>query len=108
MAGEFGGGVKLTGEKDYRAALTAITRNLKEVSSEMNRVTSSFDANDDSAATLEQQQKELSAIYDKQQSELSKLSSTYDSMDQTLEASKKNTQDLTKELNDEKAKLSDI
>lgn len=108
MPGEFGGGVKLTGEKGYREALTAITRNLKEVSSEMNRVTSSFDANDASAATLEQQQKDLSAIYGKQQSEVSKLSAAYDSMDNDLEESKYYTGLLVDQLEKEKEKLAQI
>ena len=42
----FGGAVKLSGESEYRKALQLITQNLKEVSSEMKAVSSSFDSND--------------------------------------------------------------
>ena len=44
----FGGSIKLTGEDSYRKALTQINQSLREVSSEMKVVSSSYDTNDKS------------------------------------------------------------
>ena len=51
MAG-FGGAVKLTGESEYRKALSQITQSLKVVSSEMKAASSAFDAGDKSTKQL--------------------------------------------------------
>lgn len=108
MAGEFGGGVKLTGEKDYRAALTAITRNLKEVSSEMTKVTSTFDANDQSAESLQKAQTDLGKVYAKQLSEIDELNKGYDQMGKALDKGQKHHDGLVKELENEKKKLDEV
>ena len=52
MAGSFGGTVKLTGETEYRKALTSITNSLKELTSEMKLVSSSYGKNEDSIDSL--------------------------------------------------------
>ena len=52
----FGGAVKLTGESEYRKALQQITQNLKEISSEMNVVSTSYDKNDKSIKALAAQE----------------------------------------------------
>ena len=44
----FGGTVKLTGESEYRKALSEISGNLKVLNSEMKAVTSQYDKNDSS------------------------------------------------------------
>ena len=45
MAG-FGSSIKLSGESEYRRALSQINQSLKEVGSEMKVVSASFDKND--------------------------------------------------------------
>lgn len=51
MAG-FGGAVKLTGESEYRKALSQITQSLRVVSSEMKATSSSFANGDKSTKDL--------------------------------------------------------
>ncbi len=52
MAGTFGGAIKLSGEDDYKKALSSITQNLTVLSSSMKALTSSYDVNNDSVTTL--------------------------------------------------------
>ena len=47
-----GGTIKLQGESEYRRALSQITQNLREVSSEMKIVTSTYEKNDTSTDAL--------------------------------------------------------
>ena len=58
----FGGSVKLGGESEYRKALQLITQNLKEVSSEMKAVSSSFDSNDKSVKSVKAQTEALNKV----------------------------------------------
>ena len=51
----FGGTVKLTGESEYRKALSDITSNLKVLNSEMKVITSQYDRNDKSVENLSRQ-----------------------------------------------------
>ena len=48
----FGGTVKLTGESEYKKALSEISSNLKVLNSEMKVVTSQYDKNDKSVENL--------------------------------------------------------
>ena len=48
----FGGSIKLTGESEYRKALTQITQNLKVVSAEMKATTTAFESGDKSVDEL--------------------------------------------------------
>jgi len=66
MAGTFGGTVKLTGESEYRKALTSITNNLKEMTSEMKLITSAYDKNEDSIDSLRQKNEVLNRKYEEQ------------------------------------------
>ena len=52
----FGGAIKLSGESEYKRALAQINQSLRETSSEMKAVTSSYDANDKSLAKLSAQE----------------------------------------------------
>ena len=63
MASSFGGTVKLTGESEYRKALSEITNNLKVLNSEMKTVTSMYDKNDQSAENLTAQNEVLMLKY---------------------------------------------
>ena len=59
MATSFGGTVKLTGESEYRKALSNISNNLRVLSSEMKVVTSQYDSNDRSVSNLSKQNEVL-------------------------------------------------
>ena len=73
----FGGAVKLTGESEYKKALKEITRNLREVSSEMKVVTATFGKNDKSVQGLTAKQAALNLQLREQRSRLSNLESEY-------------------------------
>ena len=62
----FGGAIKLTGESEYKKALSQINQSLKEVSSEMKATTSAYDKNDKSEQALTAQTESLNKVYDQQ------------------------------------------
>lgn len=62
----FGGTVKLTGETEYRKALTSITNSLKELTSEMKLVSSSYGKNEDSIDSLNKKNEILKQKYEEQ------------------------------------------
>ena len=84
MATSFGGTVKLTGESEYRRALSNISNNLRVLSSEMKVVTSQYDTNDRSVSNLSKQNEVLSKKIEEQRQKVSTLK-------QALEDSKKET-----------------
>ena len=84
MTTSFGGTVKLTGESEYRRALSNISNNLRVLSSEMKVVTSQYDANDRSVSNLSKQNEVLSKKIDEQRQKVNTLK-------QALEDSKKET-----------------
>ena len=69
MAG-FGGAVKLTGESEYRQALAQITQNLREVSSQMNVVSSAYAKNDNSLEALSSKETVLNSKLQEQSNKL--------------------------------------
>lgn len=69
----FGGTVKLTGESEYKKALSEITSNLKVLNSQMKVVTSEYDKNDKSVSNLSQQSEVLNGKVDEQQKKISIL-----------------------------------
>ena len=79
MAGGFGGAVKLTGESEYRKALSLITQGLRDVSSQMGVVTSSYDKNDKSVSTLTAKQNDLTKVLNQQAAVLKTATGAYDS-----------------------------
>ena len=64
-----GGSIKLKGESEYRRALSQITQNLREVSSEMKIVTSTYDKNDTSTDALTAKSDVLNKRLEEQRSE---------------------------------------
>lgn len=104
MAG-FGGAVKLTGESEYRKALNQITQNLKEVTAQMNVVSSSYDKNDKSVQALTAKQNVLNLKLTEQTSKLNNLKAQYQSMSNQYTQQQTKHDALVKSYNDEKAKL---
>lgn len=69
----FGGSVKLTGESEYRKALSEISSNLKVLNSEMKSVTSQYDKNDKSVENLSSQNEVLNKKIEEQEKKVNLL-----------------------------------
>lgn len=107
MAG-FGGAVKLTGESEYRRALSKITQSLKEVSSELKLVTSQYDKNDSSTKAVEARTQALNKQLEQQQSKLSLLKSKYAEMLGQFSKQESEHNKLVQSYKKEKEKLEEI
>lgn len=107
MAG-FGSSIKLTGESEYQRALKQINQSLRETSSEMKIVSSSFDKNDKSTQAMAQRSEALSKALEQQQAKLSVLTQRYNEMNATYGKNSTAQKELTAELTKEKAKLDEI
>lgn len=101
----FGGTVKLTGEAEYRKALTQITQNLRETSSALNLVDSQYSKNDNSIATVTAKNEKLNAVLEKQKSAYETLKNSFTNIkakyDEQINAHNK----LQAEYDEEKDKL---
>lgn len=73
MASSFGGTVKLSGESEYRKALSNISAQLGLVSSQMNKVTAEFGKNDKSVQSLSAKDEVLNKRLESQQEKVSIL-----------------------------------
>ena len=107
MAG-FGSSIKLSGESEYRRALSQINQSLKEVGSEMKVVSASFDKNDKSAQAMAQKSDVLNKKLEEQKNKLSILTQKYNEMNNTYGKNSQAQKELTSELTKEKAKLDEI
>ena len=107
MAG-FGGAVKLTGESEYRKALSQITQSLKVVSSEMKATASSFASGEKSEAELAQSAGELSKALNVQKQALSTLKAQLATMQSEYNKSGAAHQQLVEKYESEKTKLEQI
>lgn len=108
MASSFGGTVKLTGESEYRKALSQITQNLKNVSSEIKLVASSFDKNDTSIQATTAKQRVLNKQLAEQSEKLNILKNKYSDMVSQYGKNSTKQQELIKNIEDEKRKLQEI
>lgn len=107
MAG-FGGSVKLTGESEYRKALSQITQSLKVVSSEMKAVSSAYDTNDADTKALANQSKQLTTSLNQQKTALQNLKSQLGAMESEYKKSRTAHNALVSEYDKEKSKLLEI
>ena len=107
MAG-FGGAVKLTGESEYRKALSQITQSLKVVSAEMKATSTGFDAGAKSEADLADSAEQLSRALDVQKSALSTLKGQLATMKDEYSKTGAVHENLVNEYESEKAKLDEI
>lgn len=101
----FGGVIKLTGEKEYKQALTNINTSLREMSSQMSVVTSSYNNSDKSISALTQKNQQLNSILQKQKTDYESLKATYDKMSSTVDKQKDSHDKLQAEFDEEKSKL---
>ena len=104
----FGGTVKLTGESEYRKALSDISSNLKVLNSEMKVVTSQYDKNDKSVENLSSQNDVLNKKIEEQEKKVSILKEALaKSAEETGENSEK-TKKWQTELNNAQAELNKL
>lgn len=104
----FGGSVKLTGESEYRKALSEISGNLKVLNSEMKAVTSEYDKNDKSVENLSSQNDVLNKKIEEQEKKVSILK---DALAKSKEETGENSESTKKwqtELNNAQADLNKL
>ena len=104
----FGGSIKLTGEDAYQKALRQITQNLREVSSEMKVVSSSYDKNDKSTAALTAKEEVLNKKLTEQENKLNVLNKQYEKMSSEYAEQTNKHNALVKTYDEEKNKLEQI
>ncbi len=107
MAG-FGGSIKLTGESEYKKALSNIRTSLREVSSEMKLASAEFQSSNRDTSALANKSVDLAKKIDQQKTAINSLKDSYSKMAEQYEDQKKKTQDLQSAYDSEKAKLDQI
>lgn len=103
-----GGTIKLQGESEYRRALSQITQNLREVSSEMKIVTSTYDKNDTSTDALTAKSDVLNKRLEEQKSKLKLVSEQYKLYQNAVKQSADEHTRLGEKLENAKQKLASI
>ena len=103
-----GGTIKLQGESEYRRALSQITQNLREVSSEMKIVTSTYDKNDKSNEALTAKSDVLNKRLEEQKSKLKLVSDQYKQYQNAVKQSADEHTQLGEKLENAKGKLASI
>ena len=103
-----GGTIKLQGESEYRRALRQITQNLREVSSEMKIVTSTYDKNDTSTDALTAKSDVLNKRLEEQKSKLKLVSDQYKQYQNAVKQSADEHTQLGEKLENAKGKLTSI
>ena len=107
MAG-FGGAVKLTGESEYKKALSEITQSLKVVTAEMKATSSAFQADNASKKETIQTTQQLKQSLEAQGAALAKLKSELAAMQAEYAKTSATHNALLKNYDAEKAKLDQI
>ena len=103
-----GGSIKLKGESEYRRALNQITQNLREVSSEMKIVTSTYDKNDTSTEALTAKSGVLNNRLEEQKAKLKLVSDQYKQYYDAVKESANEHIQLGEKLENAKEKLASI
>lgn len=103
-----GGTIKLQGESEYRRALSQITQSLREVSSEMKVVTSTYDKNDTSTEALTAKSDVLNKRLEEQKSKLKLVSDQYKTYQDAVKQSAAEHAQLGEKLESAKGKLASI
>ena len=103
-----GGAIKLKGESEYRRALDLIKQNLREVSSEMKIVTSTYDKNDTSTEALSAKSDVLNKRLEEQKSKLKLVSDQYKLYQDAVKQSADEHIQLGEKLENAKEKLASI
>ena len=105
MAESFGGSVKLSGESEYKKALSQITNELKVMSSQMQIVTATYGKNDTSVEGLTAKNKVLSEQIEKQKDRVSTLKDALEKSKEQYGENSNKTLDWQTKLNKAEAEL---
>lgn len=103
-----GGTIKIKGESEYRRALSQIKQNLREVSSEMKIVTSTYDKNDTSTGALAAKSDVLTKRLEQQKAKLSLVAEQYKKYEEAVKKSADEHEQLGTKLESAKAELERI
>ena len=104
----FGGTVKLTGESEYRKALSEISSSLKVLNSEMKAVTSEYDKNDTSVKNLSSQNEVLNKKVEEQEKKVSILKEALEKARTETGDNSETTKKWQTELNNAQAELNKL
>lgn len=104
----FGGSVKLTGESEYKKALSDINKSLRQTSADLKLVNAMYGANDKSLSATTAREKVLNKQYDEQDKKVKILTKQLKEMDTEYQKSAKQHEALTKSLDKETKKLEEI
>lgn len=104
----FGGTVKLTGESEYRKALSEISSSLKVLNSEMKAVTSEYDKNDTSVKNLSAQNEVLNKKVEEQEKKVSLLKEALAKAKEETGDNSETTKKWQTELNNAQAELNKL
>lgn len=99
MASSFGGSVKLTGESEYRKALSNITSQLNVVSSELVKVSTQYDRNDNSVEANAKRHEALSNKLDVQKQKVELLSKQLEDLKNSEDANESSINKVQTALN---------
>ncbi len=105
MSTTFGGTIKLDGEKEYREALSQISKELKVAGSEMKIVTAEFGKNNNSVEALTAKNKVLSAEIEKQEEKVGLLNGAYKESVEKYGENSKQALNYKQQLNNATAQL---
>lgn len=108
MAVGFGGAVKLTGESEYRKALSSINMTLKQTSADIKLVTVQYKDNDKNLFALTQRQEALNKQLEAQDQKVKTLDKEYKDLSAQYKANKEAHDGLVKSLDEETEKLKKI
>jgi len=103
-----GGTIKIKGESEYRRALSQIKQNLREVSSEMKIVTSTYDKNDTSTGALAAKSDVLTKRLEQQKAKLNLVAEQYKKYEEAVKKSADEHEQLGTKLESAKAELERI
>jgi phage-related protein len=108
MANSFGGSIKLTGENEYRKALSSITSDLKLMSSEMKVMQTSTDKGADADKKMQTQKEALQKSIEKQKQNLADLSAQLAKSASETGTTSNQTKALQTQVNNATAKLNQM
>jgi predicted nucleic acid-binding Zn-ribbon protein len=108
MASSFGGTIKLTGETEYKKALSSITDNLKVLNSELKVVSSQYDRNDKSVDNLTSQNEVLTKKIKEQEEAVNTLSKALDDAKNETGENSTTTKKWQTQLNNAQAELNKL
>lgn len=104
----FGGKISLTGESEYKKALSQIMQQYKELTSEMKTAASQFDKNDKSTEAVTVKSQTMQAVIDKLNDKIKLQAERLNELAQTSEAQKAKIASLTTEYQTEAKTLEDL